>query len=192
MVLSLLLITFCYLVGAIPTSYLLVKGMLGKDIRTMGSGNSGATNTGRFLGRGGFGFVLLVDGLKAFLALGITALLSGGDSTTILCATAALYVGNAYSPFIGFAGGKGVATTVGIMLYLFPLWLFCACFLAFAAIALHMQRVDAASLGASALAPLLLMMSGYGAHSVLVALAIAVWVWLRHKENIISFMRERF
>lgn len=189
MLLSLLLILFCYVVGAVPTSYLLVKRMLGKDIRGMGSGNSGATNTGRVLGRGGFGFVLFIDALKAFLALGITALLCGNDPFVMLCATAAVYLGNAYSPFIGFAGGKGVATTAGIMLYLFPLWLFVACLLVFAAIAVQMQRVDAASLGASALAPVLLLVSGHGMHAVLIALAIAVWIWLRHRDNIVSLMK---
>ncbi len=191
MVLSLLLITFCYIVGALPTSYLLVRFMLGKDIRMMGSGNSGATNTGRFLGSGGFVFVLIIDALKAFLALFLTALFCGHEPTTMLCATAAVYFGNAYSPFIGFAGGKGVATTVGIMLYLFPFWLFLACALAFIVIASRMQRVDVASLGASALAPALLFITGYGAHTVLVALAIAVWIWMRHRDNIISLMRRR-
>ncbi|MDQ5890761.1 MAG: acyl phosphate:glycerol-3-phosphate acyltransferase [Candidatus Dependentiae bacterium] len=188
----LFILLLCYLVGAVPTSYLLVKYMLGKDIRTMGSGNSGATNTGRFLGRAGFVAVLFVDALKAYVILALAHFLCGADPFIMLCATAAVYLGNAYSPFIGLSGGKGVATSVGIMLYLFPLWLFFLCLLIFAGLAYRFNRVDIASLGASAASPVLLLLARYGMHSVLSALAIAIWIWIRHTKNISSLMKELY
>jgi len=186
MISFLLLLLFCYAAGAVPTSYLLVRGLLGKDIRRMGSGNSGATNTGRFLGMPGFVFVLVIDALKAYLALVLTAFFIGHDPLAMCLATVAVYLGNAYSPFIGFAGGKGVATTVGIMLYLFPLWLFFACFCLFGFLAYRFGRVDVASLGSSLAAPVLLWSAGHSVHVVVCALLITCWVWLRHASNIMA------
>ena len=179
-----LILLFCYLIGAIPTSFILVKLFLGSDIRTMGSGNSGATNTGRFLGKPGFFVVLLVDALKAYLALALAALLCAGSPLIMLCATGAVYLGNAYSPFIGFSGGKGVATSVGILVYLFPLWIFFLCLTVFAALAYRFGRVDVASLGASAFAPLFLLCTGQTAYVVLIAGVIAAWIWVRHARNV--------
>jgi len=180
----LLIALFCYLVGGLPTAYLLMKYMTGKDIRTVGSGNSGATNAGRFLGLPGFATVLLLDALKAYMALTLVQVAASGDALAMLVATVFVYIGNAYSPFIHFSGGKGVATTVGIMLYIFPLWLFCMCLAVFAWLAHTVQRVDVASLGAVASAPVLLLVTGYSAYVVLSALAIAIWVWMRHARNI--------
>jgi len=193
MFLPFLSLFFCYVVGAIPTAYLVMLVLRGQDIRTMGSGNSGATNAGRFLGRSGFFFVLLADALKAYISLWVAHELCSTSPFFFLLSVVAVYVGNAYSPFIGFAGGKGVATSVGIMTFLFPLWVIVLNLALFVSVALWARRVDVASLSAALGAPLLLWLAGHSINNVFTATAIAVWIWIRHWSNIVSLAHlERF
>jgi glycerol-3-phosphate acyltransferase PlsY len=178
-----------YLVGAIPTSYLMVHFFLNKDIRTLGSGNSGATNTGRVLGAPGFISVLLIDVLKAYGVLYLAAAWSQHDPFLLLCVAAALLLGNAYSPFINFAGGKGVATSVGVVFFLFAplMWLtYLALFASFFAL---FRRVDMAVMGAVACGPVCAIALGLTAVTVHAAGALAVWIWWRHATNIMSIWR---
>jgi len=115
-----------YLIGSIPTGYLMGRTR-GLDIRQHGSGNIGATNVGRVLGRN-WGFVAFAcDFLKGFLPLFLVRVLAfPGDIrwTTslllVLCGLAAI-LGHNYTPWLGFKGGKGVATTAGVLGALMPL-----------------------------------------------------------------------
>ena len=119
-----------YCVGAIPTGYLLCKYFYGIDVTTMGSGNIGATNVARVLGDIRFFFLIFfIDAAKAFLALKIACMpleywygIVGGNNLLLLGA-AAVFLGNAHSIFLRFKGGKGVATLIGLVLYLLPWWL---------------------------------------------------------------------
>ena len=115
-----------YLVGAIPTGYLLVRAVLGEDIRRVGSGNIGATNVGRRMGRRWSFLVLLLDVAKGFLPCLIAGILrkqdwgpANGDPLTVLCGLAAI-IGNMFPVYLRFRGGKGVSTSCGAFLYLFP------------------------------------------------------------------------
>ncbi len=109
-----------YLIGALPFGYVLVKLLRGVDIRTVGSGSSGATNVSRVLGFKGFISVFGFDLLKGFVT--IVALRNITDNGTLIMASAImLLVGHVYSIFLHFRGGKGVATGVGIALALFPM-----------------------------------------------------------------------
>ncbi|HEX2839279.1 MAG TPA: glycerol-3-phosphate 1-O-acyltransferase PlsY [Phycisphaerales bacterium] len=122
------LLAGCFLAGSIPFSLLvgLVKGV---DIRTIGSGNVGATNLGRALGRRYFfvGFALdMLKGLIPVLAAGLLLRTAGHVNaplthtlTWVCCALAAI-LGHVFSPWIGFKGGKGVATGLGVLLALYP------------------------------------------------------------------------
>jgi glycerol-3-phosphate acyltransferase PlsY len=105
-----------YLVGAIPTGYLLVKLKQHRDVRQSGSGSTGATNVLRTSGILYALPVIIVDVLKGFLP----ALLAGrwfGDLRLALAAAAAAVLGHCFPIYIGFRGGKGVATAMGAFLY---------------------------------------------------------------------------
>ena len=108
-----------FLLGSIPTAYLMGKWRQGTDIRTLGSGNPGATNIGREVGIVPGILVLIIDALK-----GATAILIGqrlGVPTTVLYfAALAAVIAHNFSPFIGFKGGKGAATVLGISMLM--LW----------------------------------------------------------------------
>jgi len=108
-----------YLIGSIPTGFLLarIKGI--KDIREHGSGNIGATNVARIFGKKYFFLILFLDASKSFFYLKFLQYLLV-DYTIVLSAAAALLLGNAFSIFLQFRGGKGIATSGGIILALKP------------------------------------------------------------------------
>jgi glycerol-3-phosphate acyltransferase PlsY len=116
---------FFYLVGSIPTGYLMGQSR-GIDIRQHGSGNIGATNVGRVMGRNWGVAAFACDFLKGFLPLYLVRTLAfpGTDSWTIsfllvLCGLAAI-LGHNYTPWLGFKGGKGIAISAGILGALLP------------------------------------------------------------------------
>jgi len=114
-----------YLVGSVPTGYLLGRSR-GLDIRQHGSGNIGATNVWRVLGRNWGLVAFAADFLKGFLLLYLLRTLSfaNADSWTIslllvVCGLAAI-IGHNYTPWLGFKGGKGIATSAGVLAALMP------------------------------------------------------------------------
>ena len=110
-----------YLAGSIPTGYLVVRALKGLDIRTVGSGNTGATNVGRVAGRFWAVFVAVFDMAKGGLVV-LGALAAGVSSPWVLAATAlAGVLGHNYSVWLRFSGGKGVASSFGVLFFLDPL-----------------------------------------------------------------------
>ena len=107
-----------YLLGSIPTGYLLGRWLAGVDLRTHGSGSTGATNAMRVLGAKGFAATLVLDVLKAAAAILLARALGTGAEGECLAAIAAI-VGHNWSVFIGFAGGRGVACSLGTMLLIY-------------------------------------------------------------------------
>lgn len=123
-----LFISICilsFLVGSIPSGYLFAKWYGITDVRTVGSGNIGASNVGRALGWKAFIAVFLLDALKAMMVLFFTQLFV---CSSVILATVALVllVGNCFSPFLQFNGGKGIATLMGIIGVFSPFVLCCA------------------------------------------------------------------
>jgi len=110
-----------YLIGAVPTSYLVGRAFRGIDLRRHGSGNLGATNLYRVLGWKYAVPVALVDIAKGAVPVALLAPLVSDSQYFALAAGLAAVVGHAVSPFVGFKGGKGVATAAGAMLALTPL-----------------------------------------------------------------------
>jgi glycerol-3-phosphate acyltransferase PlsY len=146
---TLLAIVAAYVVGSIPTAYLLVRAVNGTDIRTLGSGNVGATNAGRALGRWAFWLVFFVDLLKGLLATLLLPLAARSLHPTphglqVLIAVAAI-LGHNFPIWLGFRGGKGVATTLGAVLALEPVAA-CAAALAFLACAAASRIVSLSSI----------------------------------------------
>ena len=123
--LSVLAVAAAYLVGSIPFGYLIAYAVRGIDIRTVGSGNLGATNVGRTLGFRYFLLTLLLDLLKGYLpTIGFPWLLrwltgSCPVDLPVLLASAAI-LGHTFPIYLGFKGGKGVATSLGGVLALDP------------------------------------------------------------------------
>ena len=110
-----------YLVGAIPTSYLVVRLVKGQDLRRLGSGNLGATNLFRVLGWRYAVPVGLFDMLKGAVPVLVFAPRAGGGAVAALGLGAAAVLGHVFPVFLGFRGGKGVATGAGVVLGLAPL-----------------------------------------------------------------------
>lgn len=120
-----------YLLGAIPTSYLVVRLVKGQDLRRLGSGNLGATNLYRVLGWRYAIPVALFDMLKGAVPVAVFGPRAGGDAVVPLLLGIAALLGHVFSVFVKFRGGKGVATGAGIVLGLAP-WAFLAAFGAWA------------------------------------------------------------
>ncbi|MDH4615996.1 glycerol-3-phosphate 1-O-acyltransferase PlsY [Brevibacillus sp. AY1] len=110
-----------YFIGSISFSYLITKKIAGIDIRSQGSGNMGATNTLRVLGKGPGIAVLVLDATKGLLAMGTTHLLTGGDPLAYAVSGLFAIAGHNWPIFFGFRGGKGIATTLGVALGFSPL-----------------------------------------------------------------------
>lgn len=103
-----------FLVGSIPFGLLIGRIFYGTDIRSHGSGNIGAMNALRSLGKKGAVAVLLLDAFKGFAPVFVAAHWSGSQPITAIVAAAAV-VGHCYSPWLGWKGGKGVATAFGAL-----------------------------------------------------------------------------
>ena len=113
-----------YLIGSIPTGYLIVKAKTGQDIRTVGSGSTGATNVKRVLGKKYFFIVMLLDALKGALPVVLANLFAtvGLDiGIAPVIAAVAIIIGHSKSVFLQFKGGKSVASGVGTIFALDPL-----------------------------------------------------------------------
>jgi glycerol-3-phosphate acyltransferase PlsY len=106
-------ITCSYLFGAIPTGYVLCRIMKGVDIRDYGSGSTGATNVLRVLGRGPFVAVMIADTLKGYIPA-MTAWIAFQSYDVQVAAGIAAVIGHDFPVYIGFHGGRGVATTLGV------------------------------------------------------------------------------
>jgi glycerol-3-phosphate acyltransferase PlsY len=115
---NLLLIIIAYCIGSIPFGYLIVQLKKGFDIRSVGSGNIGATNVLRAAGRSGAFLTLFLDGAKGFLVLWIADSWTAHDPAAIGLSAVAVLLGHIFPIFLHFHGGKGVATTLGIFLYI--------------------------------------------------------------------------
>ncbi len=186
-----MIVAFCvflplsYLAGSIPFG-LLFGRVVGKDVRQSGSGNIGATNVTRTLGKR-FGVLTLVcDVAKGYLPVyGVTLLLApgGGDELLVaLCGLGAV-VGHMFPVWLGFRGGKGVATALGVFLGLNPLAALMALLL-FGVVVAGSGFVSAGSLLASGVIPLFIWYLGGPPVIIGMALLVAVLIWLKHLSNI--------
>jgi len=175
------LIIAAYLIGSIPTGLLLAKAW-GVDIRSTGSGNIGATNVYRTVGRKLGLLTLLGDCLKGLLP--VLAAKALGLSLPMVAAVAlAAFLGHVYTVFLGFKGGKGVATALGVFLGISPLSILCA-FAVFALVLYRSSYVSLASITAAAIVPVIITVATRQVEFVAMSVVVAAIVIYRHKENI--------
>jgi glycerol-3-phosphate acyltransferase PlsY len=180
--LATLLVVVGYLLGSLSFAVLLVRWKTGKDIRTEGSGNAGATNVMRGYGKGLAALVAAADVGKGAAAV-LLVKLATADPRYAAAAAVAAVLGHVFPIFYGFRGGKGVATAVGAFLALSPYAMLVGLGIFFAVVALT-RYVSLASCVTAVLLPPLCGLF-HAPRSVLAAAAVvAVIIVLKHRENL--------
>ena len=180
--LYLLLIIASYFIGAIPTGVVLARAFSGKDIRQEGSGNIGATNVTRVLGKKLGALTLVGDLLKGFLPVWVGSYLVSSLNVVCLMGCAA-FLGHLFPVYLKFKGGKGVATALGVFLYLSPIVILIEIII-FVFVVGIWKYVSLGSLIAAASMPLLLVIIGSPKPVVLLSMAFALLIFIKHKANI--------
>lgn len=168
--------------GSVPSGLWLVQAFHGIDIRNYGSKNIGTTNVFRIVGPKTAVLVLIADAFKGILAVGIMRYFFHNPLLDVVTALGAL-LGHNYSLFLGFKGGKGVATALGLLIFMMPkvavasfgIWLVCV---------LLTRYVSLGSIMAAIFTPPLAWYLGYPSAYVIFSVVAAFFVVLRHKENI--------
>lgn len=168
--------------GSVPSGLWLVQAFHGIDIRNYGSKNIGTTNVFRTVGPKTAVLVLIADAFKGILAVGIMSYFFYNPLLDVVTALGAL-LGHNYSLFLGFKGGKGVATALGLLIFMMPkvavasfgIWLVCV---------LLTRYVSLGSIMAAIFTPPLAWYLGYPSAYVIFSVVAAFFVVLRHKENI--------
>lgn len=168
--------------GSVPSGLWLVQAFHGIDIRNYGSKNIGTTNVFRTVGPKTAVLVLIADAFKGILAVGIMSYFFHNPLLDVVTALGAL-LGHNYSLFLGFKGGKGVATALGLLIFMMPkvavasfgIWLVCV---------LLTRYVSLGSIMAAIFTPPLAWHLGYPSAYVIFSVIAAFFVVLRHKENI--------
>ena len=193
------LIVFAYLLGAVPFGFLIAR-YHGKDLREIGSGNIGATNTGRVLGRKWGIICMILDALKGLIPMLIAKTQIPDQPTASmlwlwLAVGCAAISGHIFPVYLKFKGGKGVATSLGMVLGLFPYYTIpgIITFVVWTLAVLLWRYVSLASILAAAVFPVILFIAIIVAESwkfsnlwplLIVALIMPILVVVRHAENI--------
>ncbi len=178
---ELLLILGAYLLGSVPTGLLLAKAV-GVDIRATGSGNIGATNVYRTLGRTVGVLTLVGDCLKGLLPI-LAARYLGLTDAWVAAAGLAAFLGHVYTVFLGFKGGKGVATALGVFLGVSPLAVLFAVAI-FALLVWKWRYISLGSISAAAAMPILVALLDRRPLLVGMTVVVAALVIWKHRENI--------
>ncbi len=196
-----LVITIAYLLGAIPFGYLIVRATQGHDIRETGSGGTGATNVSRRAGKGAGVVTLILDASKGAVAVLIAKLLLGlslvgsagyvdQSHWWVAAAAVAVIVGHMFPVWLGFRGGKGVATGVGGFLVLAPIAVALAA-ICFMLIVWKTRYVSLGSIVAAALIPVFVLVQNVFtrpvsplAPTIMASTIGAVLIILAHRANI--------
>lgn len=186
-----------YLIGSIPTSVWIGKKFYDVDVRNHGSGNSGATNSLRVLGKKAGLIVLIIDILKGWLAVGIVCFSSYPSGSlqrihmevTLACLA---ILGHIFPIYAGFKGGKGVATSIGIIIAFSPL-VALFCLLVFALVFLLFNYVSLASMAAAVSFPLWMTVMSKMHYAWVVAFSffLPLLVIIMHRKNIIRLLKQQ-
>jgi len=182
---TLLMVLFAYLLGSVPTGFVL-GWLSGVDVRSAGSGNIGATNVARVLGKRQGLATLAADVAKGFIPVFLSLQLDLSLGATSVVALAA-FVGHLFPVFLRFRGGKGVATALGVLLgvgLFYGLAPVVTVLFVFFFVAMVSRVVSLASLATACLAPAAFWFFSYPAPLVGLSLLMALGIVLRHRENI--------
>ena len=189
---------FCFLIGSVPTAYCVGRLVRGIDIRRRGSGNVGATNAFRVIGQGWGLAILMFDMAKGFVASALIPRIHFFDTHSVLAVSLpfgiAAILGHTWTPWLGFRGGKGVATSAGVFLAVAPQALGAA-LLVWAGLFIWKRYVSLASLGAAISFPVWVFCSFSESEGIKImfptSLALTVFIIYTHRENIKRLLEGR-
>lgn len=178
---SVWLIPLGYLAGSIPFGLLIAKASKGVDVRQVGSGNIGATNVLRTAGSGAGALTLILDAMKGWLPVALSKFL-GASELLVAAIGLAAFLGHLFPIFLGFRGGKGVATALGVLLALFTqiallivgVWLLTAAVFRYSSLAALITAIAA---------PLLVWALDGRASYVGLTIMICNFILIRHRDN---------
>lgn len=192
-----ILVFGAYLLGSIPTAVWIGKAFYNIDVREFGSGNAGATNTFRVLGKKAGIPVLIIDILKGSLAVSLSFFSNydniGSDLVNLqLVLGVAVLIGHIFPLFAGFRGGKGVATILGVVLCILPM----ACafsLIVFLAVLLITRYVSLSSMMAGISFPFILQFALHNQNKVLTifSITVAILLVITHRKNIIRLFKNQ-
>lgn len=179
------LLALAYLLGATPTSYWVGRAFHGIDLREHGSGNLGATNAYRVMGAKWAVPVVIVDVTKGFIPTWFFADLAGVGFRWVLVYGLAAIVGHIFSVWVGFKGGKGIATSAGVFVAIAP-WAVVGAFVVWSVLTLPTGYVSLGSIGAAVSLPLLLLFVPHrgGIEVLWFTSGLAAFVVWAHRSNI--------
>lgn len=183
---TLVTVVIAYIIGSIPTGYLIVKHFKGEDIRKIGSGSTGATNVKRVMGKKWFFITLFLDMFKGMLPVLLAAYFTNAFADlgllSVLAAVAVL-IGHSKSIFLGFTGGKSVASGVGTILALN--WIAAVVFgLVWVVITKTSKYVSLGSIIAIWSTPITMFLTGSPIAYVVYAVVGAIYITYLHRENV--------
>lgn len=182
----LLIILISYILGSISTSYIIAKKFAGVDIRTQGSGNAGSTNVLRTLGKKAGILTFVGDFLKGSLAVFISKIIAkkyGIDELSAgYMAAAFVVLGHNYPVFLGFKGGKGVATSLGSMITLNPI-IASICFLVFLIVVFFTRYISLGSVLGISISPFIMIILK-NKQAFFITLFLTAITLISHRENI--------
>ena len=187
------ILLFGYLVGSIPFGLLLGRAV-GKDVRQEGSGNIGATNVSRLLGKKLGLLTLVADTGKAIVPmllarwfLNVSQVSASIDLWVVLTGASA-FLGHLFPIYLKFKGGKGVATALGVFLLVEP-WTVLISLGIFAGVVSTSGYVSLGSITAAALLPIWVWLIGHSTLNTALALFAALFIWIKHYSNIVRLMK---
>ena len=177
-----------YLLGCFSSAYYLVRWRTGQDVRQHGSGNAGATNAGRVLGKWAFVVALLGDAGKGALAVFLAGWLTGGDLWAVALAVPAVIVGHIWPVQMGFRGGEGFATAIGALAVLDPLLLLIVGGLPLLFYLTTRKRSLAGVIALLLVLPTLFFLGRPASEWVglLLVLAVMLWAFRRHIQRVLG------
>jgi glycerol-3-phosphate acyltransferase PlsY len=175
------LILFAYLLGSIPAGYI-VGSLAGVNVQKAGSGNIGATNVARVVGKGQGLVTLVADVAKGFIPVFVSVKL-GLSGEALAFVGVAAFMGHLYPVFLKFRGGKGVATALGVFLGIAPM-VSLILILVFVAVALGSRLVSLSAMLAAAAAPVMLWLFSYPLTLIGMSAFQAGMIIVRHRANI--------
>lgn len=178
-----LLLAAAYLIGGFPTSYVVARALRGIDLREHGSGNLGATNAYRVLGARAAIPIFLVDIFKGFFPVFVFPTVDAAAPAWAFAYGAAAILGHVFSPYVGFKGGKGVATGAGVFLALAPFAVAIG-FVVWLTLVLTTGYVSVASMAAAVTLPVVIGLRAGMVPMFWAACAIAAFVVFAHRANI--------
>ena len=183
-------IILAYLIGSIPVAYIFGRMLKGIDIREHGSGNMGATNAFRVLGKGPGTAVLILDIIKGIIPVTFLANAFGlGDALSLVLISVAVVAGHNWTIFLGFKGGKGMATSLGVLIGLaiqFQILriILLLVTLTWLALFLLFGFVSLASIIAAVVFPVLMVSFFEPFPLIILSIVLCIFIVFRHSSNI--------